>query len=245
MAAVEEEPEPQVAAAGDAAAGDAADTVDADPGAPLLPAGNRLSLDLHPRGCRRLLHLCARRTPQLQEVEFLQLSGHEDARLLEATLARVPGSLPYLRSLVIKGGQHWDAQGSCVRGSLTTLPASLSGLARLVHLDLSFNSLETLPACVPRMSSLDSLLLSHNRLSELPAALGALSALTFLSAAHNHLPTLPPALGALHTLRRLDLSENLLDALPWEIGGLRGLEELNLASNRLQSLPASLGEPPG
>ncbi|XP_045677021.1 p53-induced death domain-containing protein 1 isoform X1 [Phyllostomus hastatus] len=242
MAAVEEELEPQVAAAGDAAAGDAADTVDADPGAPLLPAGNRLSLDLHPRGCRRLLHLCAQRTPQLQEVEFLQLSGHEDALLLEATLARVPESLPHLRSLVIKGGQHWDAQGSCVRGSLTTLPASLSGLARLVHLDLSFNSLETLPACVPRMSSLDSLLLSHNRLSELPAALGALSALTFLSAAHNRLPTLPPGLGALRTLRRLDLSENLLGALPSEIGGLRGLEELNLACNRLQSLPASLAE---
>ncbi|KAM5317281.1 p53-induced death domain-containing protein 1 [Glossophaga mutica] len=241
MAAVEEGLEPQVAAVGDAA-GDAADTVDADPGAPPLPAGNRLSLDLHPRGCRRLLHLCARRTPQLQEVEFLQLSGHEDPRLLEATLARVPESLPHLRSLVIKGGQHWDAQGACARGSLTTLPASLSGLARLVHLDLSFNSLETLPACVPRMSGLDALLLSHNRLSELPAALGALSALTFLSATHNRLPMLPPALGALRALRRLDLSENLLDALPSEIGSLLSLEELNLASNRLQSLPASLAE---
>lgn len=102
MAAVEEELGPRVAAAGDAA-GDAADTVDAGPGAPLLPAGNRLHLDLHPRGCRRLLHLCAQQTPQLQEVEFLQLSGHEDTGLLEATLARVPESLPHLRSLVITG----------------------------------------------------------------------------------------------------------------------------------------------
>lgn len=140
------------------------------------------------------------------------------------------------------GGQHWDAQGTCVRGSLTTLPASLSGLACLAHLDLSFNSLEMLPACVLQMSGLDSLLLSHNRLSELPAALGALSALTFFSATHNRLPTLPPALGALYALQRLDLSENLLDSLPLEIRSLRSLEELNLASNRLQSLPASLGE---
>ncbi|XP_037018999.2 p53-induced death domain-containing protein 1 isoform X2 [Artibeus jamaicensis] len=237
MAAVEEELEPQVSAAGDAA-----DTVDAGPGVPLLLAGNRLSLDLHPWGCRRLLRLCAQRTPQLQEVEFLQLSGHEDPGLLEATLARVPENLPHLRSLVIKGGQHWDEQGACVRGSLTTLPASLSSLARLVHLDLSFNSLETLPACVTQMSGLDALLLSHNCLSELPATLGALSALTFLSATHNRLPALPPALGALRALQRLDLSENLLDTLPVEIGSLLSLEELNLASNRLQSLPASLAE---
>lgn len=101
MATAEEELEPQVAAA-EGVAGDATDTVDANPGAPLL-AGNRLSLDLYPGGCRRLLHLCAQQTPQLLEVEFLQLSGHEDPRLLEATLAQVPKSLPHLRSLVLKG----------------------------------------------------------------------------------------------------------------------------------------------
>lgn len=144
--------------------------------------------------------------------------------------------------LTFPGGQHWDAQGACLRGSLTTLPASLSGLTRLAHLDLSFNSLETLPACILRMCPLGALLLSHNLLSELPEALGALSALTFLSVTHNHLQALPAALGALSTLQRLDLSDNLLDTLPPEVGGLSSLQELNLASNRLQSLPAALGE---
>ncbi|XP_066108526.1 p53-induced death domain-containing protein 1 [Saccopteryx bilineata] len=235
-ASEEEELEPQMAAVG----GGAADPVDAGSRAPLVLAGNRLRLDLYSGGCHQLLHLCAQQTPQLLEVEFLQLSGHEDPRLLEATLAQVPGSLPRLRSLVLKGGQHWDALGACLRGSLTTLPASLSGLARLVHLDLSFNRLETLPACIPQMSGLSALLLSHNRLAELPEALGALPALTFLSVTHNRLHTLPTALGALSTLQRLDLSENLLDALPPEIGGLSSLEELNLASNRLRSLPAAL-----
>ncbi|XP_008157829.2 p53-induced death domain-containing protein 1 [Eptesicus fuscus] len=237
MAAAEEEPEPRAAAAEDAA--DTAD-VDAGPGASLLLAGNRLSLDLHPGGCRRLLRLCARHPPQLLGVEFLQLSAHEDPRLLGAALAQVPRSLPHLRSLVLKGGQHWDALGACLRGSLTTLPASLSGLTRLAHLDLSFNRLETLPACIPRLCHLGALLLSHNRLSELPEALGALSALTFLSVTHNHLRALPAALGALSALQRLDLSENRLDTLPPEVGGLSSLRELNLASNRLQSLPASL-----
>ncbi|XP_072826697.1 p53-induced death domain-containing protein 1 isoform X4 [Vicugna pacos] len=239
MAAVAEGLETESAAAEDAAR-DAADAVDAGPGVPPLLAGNRLSLDLYPRGCHRLLHLCAQQVPQLLEVEFLQLSSHEDPRLLEATLARLPWSLPRLRSLVLKGGQRRNALGACLQGSLTTLPASLSGLTHLAHLDLSFNSLETLPACVPQMCGLSALLLSHNCLSELPEALGALPALTFLAITHNRLETLPTALGSLSTLQRLDLSENLLDTLPPEIGGLSSLAELNLASNRLQSLPTSL-----
>ncbi|XP_057409050.1 p53-induced death domain-containing protein 1 isoform X3 [Balaenoptera acutorostrata] len=239
MAAVAEGLEPETAAVEDAAR-DATDAVDAGLGAPPLLVGNRLSLDLYPRGCHRLLHLCAQQVRQLLEVEFLRLSGHEDPQLLQATLARLSWSLPRLRSLVLKGGQHRDALGACLRGSVATLPASLSGLAHLAHLDLSFNSLETLPACVPQLCGLGALLLSHNCLSELPEALGALPALTFLAATHNRLQTLPTALGSLSTLQRLDLSENLLDALPPEIGGLSSLAELNLASNRLQGLPASL-----
>ncbi|XP_065794144.1 p53-induced death domain-containing protein 1 isoform X2 [Muntiacus reevesi] len=222
MAAVEAGLVPATSAPEDAAR-DAPEAAGAGPEAPLLPAGNRLSLHLHPGGCRRLLRLCAQQAPQL----------------LEAALARLPWSLPHLRSLVLKGGQRRDALGACLRGSLTTLPASLSGLARLAHLDLSFNSLETLPACVPQMRGLDALLLSRNCLAELPAALGALPSLSFLTVTHNRLRTLPPALGALSSLQRLDLSGNLLEALPPEIGDLGSLAELNLASNRLQSLPGS------
>ncbi|XP_054294970.1 p53-induced death domain-containing protein 1 isoform X5 [Pongo pygmaeus] len=236
MAATVEGPELEAAAA----AGDASE--DSDAGSRALPflGSNRLSLDLYPRGCQQLLHLCVQQPLQLLQVEFLRLSTHEDPQLLEATLAQLPQSLSCLRSLVLKGGQRRDTLGACLRGALTNLPAGLSGLAHLAHLDLSFNSLETLPACVLRMRGLGALLLSHNCLSELPEALGAIPALTFLAVTHNRLQTLPPALGALSTLQRLDLSQNLLDTLPPEIGGLGSLLELNLASNRLQSLPASL-----
>lgn len=105
MAAEAEGLEPEAAAAEDAA-GDAVGAVDAKPGDPPLLVGNRLRLDLHPGGCHRLLHLCAQRPPQLLEVEFLQLSGHEEPRLLEATLAQVPCSLQNLRSLVLRGEPH-------------------------------------------------------------------------------------------------------------------------------------------
>ncbi|XP_046300651.1 p53-induced death domain-containing protein 1 isoform X2 [Marmota monax] len=241
MAAVAEGLESrEAAAASKDAPRPAVESVDAGPGAPPFLAGNRLNLDLYPEGCHQLLHLCAQHHQQLLQVEFLRLSTHEDPQLLEATLAQVPGNLPHLRSLVLKGGQHRGALGACLQGTLTTLPTGLSALAHLVHLDLSFNKLETLPACVPQLRSLDTLLLSHNRLSVLPETLGALHVLTFLTVTHNCLQKLPPALGALSALQQLDLSENLLDTLPPEIGGLSNLTELNLASNRLQSLPVSL-----
>uniref|UniRef100_A0A8C6WBY0 p53-induced death domain-containing protein 1 n=1 Tax=Nannospalax galili TaxID=1026970 RepID=A0A8C6WBY0_NANGA len=217
-----------------AASEDAAeDAVDSRPGMPLLLTGNQLNLDLYSGGCRHLQHLCAQEPPQLLQVEFLRLSTHEDSQLLEDTLARVPWRRLCLRSLVLKGGHIRGALGACLHGTLTTLPAGLSGLASLTHLDLSFNRLETLPDCILELHSLDALLLSHNCLSELPEALGALSTLTFLTVTHNYLERLPTTLGSLSTLQRLDLSENLLDTIPPEIGDLNSLSELNLASNRL------------
>ncbi|XP_029412695.1 p53-induced death domain-containing protein 1 isoform X2 [Nannospalax galili] len=227
-------------AAEDSAAGPAVEAVDSRPGMPLLLTGNQLNLDLYSGGCRHLQHLCAQEPPQLLQVEFLRLSTHEDSQLLEDTLARVPWRRLCLRSLVLKGGHIRGALGACLHGTLTTLPAGLSGLASLTHLDLSFNRLETLPDCILELHSLDALLLSHNCLSELPEALGALSTLTFLTVTHNYLERLPTTLGSLSTLQRLDLSENLLDTIPPEIGDLNSLSELNLASNRLRNLPASL-----
>ncbi|XP_031244715.1 p53-induced death domain-containing protein 1 isoform X2 [Mastomys coucha] len=241
MAAVLEGQEPEeTAAAAEDAARSTVEAVDSKPGASFLLAGNQLNLDLRPGGCHRLQYLCSQLLPQLLQVEFLRLSTHEDPQLLDDTLAKVPWSLLRLRSLVLKGGQSRGALGACLHGTLTTLPAGLSDLACLAHLDLSFNRLETLPTCVLELCSLDALLLSHNRLSELPEALGALPTLTFLTVTHNRLQRLPTTLGSLSTLQRLDLSENLLDTIPSEIGDLSSLCELNLASNRLQNLPASL-----
>ena len=101
MAAMEAGPVP--ATAPEDAGRDASEAAGVGPEAPPVPAGNRLSLHLHPGGCRRLLRLYAQQAPQLLEVDFLQLSGHEDPQLLEAALAQLPWSLPRLRSLVLKG----------------------------------------------------------------------------------------------------------------------------------------------
>ncbi|XP_020835004.1 p53-induced death domain-containing protein 1 isoform X5 [Phascolarctos cinereus] len=210
---------------------------DAEDSAASLLASDRLNLDLYPGGCGLLLHLLREPSSPLRHIHFLRLNCNEEQ--VGAALAVLP-SLQSLRSLVLRGGHHRDDRGSCLRGSLTTLPPSLSDLAHLVHLDLSFNSLRVLPACIPQMTSLDALLLSHNLLERLPEGLGALRALTFLSASSNCLQALPPGMARLAALQRLDLSENCLEVVPEEIGALSSLTELNLASNRLQSLPDSL-----
>ncbi|XP_027715976.1 p53-induced death domain-containing protein 1 isoform X2 [Vombatus ursinus] len=210
---------------------------DAEDTAASLLASDRLNLDLYPGGCDLLLHLLQDPGSPLRHIQFLRLNCNEEQ--VGAALAVLP-SLRSLRSLVLRGGHHRDDRGSCLRGSLTTLPLCLRDLGHLVHLDLSFNSLRVLPACVPQMTSLDALLLSHNLLERLPEALGALRALTFLSASSNCLQELPLGMATLTALQRLDLSENRLEAVPEEIGALSSLTELNLASNHLRSLPDSL-----
>lgn len=147
MAAMEAGPVPATLAPEDAAR-DASEAAGAGPEAPLLPAGNRLSLHLHPGGCHRLLRLCAQQAPQLLEVDFLQLSGHEDPQLLEAALARLPWSLPRLRSLVLKGerpqSQPWP--------SLSLAPASASW-SRKVDPGPSPVPCTALPSCIPPRGS--------------------------------------------------------------------------------------------
>ncbi|XP_071617678.1 p53-induced death domain-containing protein 1 isoform X1 [Heliangelus exortis] len=210
-------------------------------GAPGLPgsclAGNRLSLDVYPDGCCRLLRLFAGRPGEVMRVEFLRLSTNDP--FLGTTLSILP-HLGNIRSLVLKGGHARDEFGSCLCGSLTSLPPAMGNLSCLTHLDLSFNSLSTLPSCILHLPSLRVLLLSHNRLVALPEDFGSLSKLTFFSAMKNQLRDLPRSIGELAVLQDLDLSENSLEFLPEEVGNLHNCTELDLSGNCLSSIPDSL-----
>ncbi|KAB1251410.1 p53-induced death domain-containing protein 1 [Camelus dromedarius] len=226
MAAVAEGLETESAAVEDAAR-DAADAVDAGLGVPPLLAGNRLSLDLYPRGCHRLLHLCAQQVPQLLEVEFLQLSSHEDPWLLEATLARLPWSLPRLRSLVLK-----------------ELPEALGALPALTFLAITHNRLETLPTALWSLSTLQRLDLSENLLDTLPPEIGGLSSLAELNLASNQLQSLPTSLAGLRSLRLLVLHSNLLASVPASLARLPLLTRLDLRDNQLRDVPPELLDAP-
>lgn len=103
MAAAVEGLEAEEGAAAEDTARLVVEAADAQPGTSPVLAGNWLNLDLYPGGCHRLLHLCAQQPSPLLQVEFLQLSTHENPGLLETTLAQVPWSQLRLRSLILKG----------------------------------------------------------------------------------------------------------------------------------------------
>ncbi|XP_065611193.1 p53-induced death domain-containing protein 1 [Cyrtonyx montezumae] len=200
-------------------------------------ADNRLTLDVYPDGGCRLLQLFEGRQAEVEQVEFLRLSGND--HLLDTALAVLP-HLKRLKSLVLKGGHVRDEFGLCQHGSLTSLPPDIGTLRCLTHLDLSFNSLSTLPSCIPCLTSLRMFLVSHNNLVALPENFGSLSKLTFFSAMKNKLKDLPRSIGELAALEYLDLSENALELLPEEVGNLRSCTELDLSGNQLSSIPDSL-----
>ncbi|KAA8590090.1 hypothetical protein FQN60_014024 [Etheostoma spectabile] len=199
----------------------------------------RLTLDVYQGGAAALPLLWGSIPAQLRGIQYLRL-GSEDKPGLDGALDVLP-HLTELRSLAVRGHCFYDSQGDPLSGLLTTLPASVSYLSHLVHLDLSFNQLSCLPSCLLSLPVLSSLLLCHNHLSALPPDIGRLSSLTYLSLLGNKLVVLPPSLGQLNALQTLDISHNLLQQLPDEIGSLEELVKLELSHNKLKQLPESMG----
>uniref|UniRef100_A0A3Q4HE48 P53-induced death domain protein 1 n=1 Tax=Neolamprologus brichardi TaxID=32507 RepID=A0A3Q4HE48_NEOBR len=194
----------------------------------------RLTLDVYRGGAAALPLLWESIPEQLKGLQYLRLGSEEKAGLDGAL--DVLSHLTKLRSLAIRHCLH-DSRGDPLPGLLTTLPASVSSLSHLVHLDLSFNQLSCLPSCLLSLPMLSSLLLCHNHLSALPSDISQLSSLTYLSLLGNELVSLPPGLGQLKALQTLDVSNNLLQELPDEIGSLEELVKLELSQNKLKQLP--------
>lgn len=204
-----------------------------------LLTDTRLTLDVYKGGAAALPLLWESIPGPLRGLQYLRLGSEEKPGLDDAL--DVLTHLTELRSLAVRGHRFYDSQGDPLPGLLTTLPASVSHLSHLVHLDLSFNQLTCLPPCLLSLPALSSLLLCHNHLSDLPPGVGQLSSLTYLSLLHNELVSLPESLGQLKALQTLDISHNLLQQLPDEIGSLEDLVKLELSHNKLKQLPESMG----
>ncbi|KAM3610111.1 uncharacterized protein V6R79_025538 [Siganus canaliculatus] len=198
----------------------------------------KLTLDVYRGGAAALPLLWGSVPEHLRGLQYLRL-GSEEKPGLDDALDVLP-CLSELRSLAIRGHRFYDTQGDPLPGLLTTLPASLSSLSRLVHVDLSFNQLSSVPPCLLTLPALSSLLLCHNQLSALPPDIGQLCSLTYLSLLGNGLVSLPSSVGHLKALETLDVSHNLLEQLPVEIGSLEKLVKMELSHNKLKQLPESM-----
>ncbi|XP_024137271.1 p53-induced death domain-containing protein 1 [Oryzias melastigma] len=199
----------------------------------------RLTLDVYHGGAGALPLLWGSVPAELRGIQYLRL-GSEDRSGLDGAL-NVLTNLTELRSLAIRGHRLYDSKGEPLPGLLTSLPSSVSSLAHLVHLDLSFNQLSCVPPCLLILPLLSSLLLCHNIISALPPEICQLSSLTYLSLLGNTLGSLPSSLGQLKALQKLNVSHNLLEELPDEIGSLSELVQLDLSHNKLKQLPESMG----
>ena len=129
-----------------------------------------------------------------------------------------------------------------------SIPAEISALTTLTHLDLGSNWLEGgIPGEIGRLSELRVLNLVNNALTgPIPPEIGALSKLTNLNLGGNRLSdAIPAEIGRLSELRQLDLGwNNLSGPIPPKVGDLSSLEWLSLDWNQLSGgIPGELGQP--
>jgi Leucine-rich repeat (LRR) protein len=118
------------------------------------------------------------------------------------------------------GPSNWDTSrrassntdGSSRRNSSSTASPSSSSLRSLV---LAENQLAQLPASITALSCLQHLDLGHNQLQGLPetGSLWGLTRLTSLHLGHNHLKKIPAGITRLQQLVSLDVSGNHLPGL--------------------------------
>ncbi|XP_002962286.2 receptor-like protein kinase HSL1 [Selaginella moellendorffii] len=117
------------------------------------------------------------------------------------------------------------------------LPANLSALSLLQHLDLSFDPFTgTIPEELGGLKNLQRLLLWSCKLEgPLPSSIGELSSLTNLTLSYNNLgPELPESLRNLSTLQSLKCGGcGLSGRIPSWLGDLRKLDFLELTYNSL------------
>ena len=146
-------------------------------------------------------------------------------------------ALTELRRLVV--GKHKQ---------ITALPAEISSLQKLKHLELRDRRLNSLPKELGELSGLTGLDLSGSEDlgrrypadEAFLAELGKLKSLRHLDLSMCGLRTVPAFVGKLKSLRELDLAFCCLRAVPAFVGELKSLERLDLACNDNLQIDAPL-----
>ncbi|KAL2089290.1 hypothetical protein ACEWY4_013978 [Coilia grayii] len=116
---------------------------------------------------------------------------------------------------------------------LDELPAQLSKLRRLQHLDLSMNQFTEIPECVLNLPSLQWLDMGSNLLQNLPHDIHRMENLQTLWLQRNELETLPDNISHMHNLDTLVLSSNRLRDIPSLMEDMHNLRFVNFRDNPL------------
>lgn len=150
---------------------------------------------------------------QLQNVEFISLSGHNFAEVPDC-ISQNGRTLRILR---------------LSNNAIQKLSPNIFQLNFLEELDLSNNKLTTNNDDWTGLSKIRILNLKNNPITELPPSVGQLTTLEVLYLANTQITKLPDSLSNLTSLRVLDLGNTKLSITPKAFASLVNLEKLNLS----------------
>ncbi|XP_061095160.1 leucine-rich repeat-containing protein 39 isoform X1 [Conger conger] len=116
---------------------------------------------------------------------------------------------------------------------LDELPAQLSNLKKLYHLDLSMNHFTTIAENILNLPALEWLDMGGNRIENLPEDIHRMEKLHTLWLQRNELEYLPDNISCMHNLETLVLSSNKLRDIPRLMEGMTNLRFVNFRDNPL------------
>ncbi|XVF82107.1 hypothetical protein PTKIN_Ptkin16aG0018000 [Pterospermum kingtungense] len=161
----------------------------------------------------------------LKQLRYLDLSGAAIHCLPEKV-----GCLYNLETLKLSGCHL-----------LTLLPANVSNLTKLEHLDMNETPILELPDSIGNLKQLSYLDLSGTKIQCLPEGVGCLYNLKTLKLSRCHrLSLLPASLGNLTNLEHLDLNRTPILELVDSVGDLKQLRYLNLSGTNIRCLPETI-----
>jgi len=165
---------------------------------------------------------------------FGYLVSLKDLNLSENLLTTLPASfamMSHLGSLTLASNKFTDlpsiifslSQLDTLNYSYNTvlseaIPAEITKLAQLRHLDLSGCGIKSVPDCISALANLRVLELFKNQLTQIPPTIAHLKLLTRLALGRNKITALPDALP--ENLQELDITHNPINDLPNSIGSM-------------------------
>lgn len=153
--------------------------------------------------------------PSIEKLSYLK-----ELNLSHNQLSFLPEDFTYIRYLEVLNLSH---------NEFKNFPNELIKCNYLTILDFSHNQLSEIgPLKYARIVNLN---LSYNSFTEIPKSIYKLKTLRKLDLSNNSLSKVPDRITALRKLNELDLSNNSLTALPTSIHTLSNLVTLNLAGN--------------
>lgn len=125
---------------------------------------------------------------------------------------------------------------------ITTIPDSISNLAKLKQLNIYDNKITIIPDSLAKLTNLKEFYLNNNQVKVIPDSLAKLTNLTDLMLQENQIKVIPDSLSDLTNLQKFNLYKNKITEIPDSLAKLTKLEQLYISNNQITEIPDSLSK---